>query len=509
MPDSRLCQRLNPTIGRLVLAVTMAAASAAGAARIDGQLQLTVIDSATQQPIAVRLELRDARGRLARMAPQGAVVTGDGVYFAGEALLELRRGKYSLLLEAGPEYQTFFTQPGSLEIVRGAADAKEIAMVRRVDMHQEDWFAGDLDVHLPADALSTVMAARGVDVAAVVGVSNDFGRCERPKPAADASGLAAALDRRGGGGLLIVGGDEPVDVCQWSADASRIAPLQAAREAGAVTVARQAAAWALPLWVATGQLDAVQILHAPAEQRRGSKTGALTRPHDRTFFPGKQGPARFAELIYHKLLECGLRIAPAAGSAAGQTELPLGANRVYVHCADEFTPETWLAGLRAGRVVVSNGPLLRPLVEGQPPGSVFHLAPGQTRSFQIGLNLAFYSQTHIEYLEIIKNGKVLHTVRLDELAQAAGRLPEVPFEASGWFLVRAVTNAVDEYQYATSGAFFVEQAYQPRVSRSAVEFFVAWLDELATEFAGQQAMQDDLAAARPFWQRLLEQANAE
>ena len=102
----------------LVTGLLVLAALPARAARVDGRLKLTVVDQATGTPLAVRLELRDARDRLVRLRPEGAVVAADGVYFTGETTLELRRGKYSLLLEAGPEYQTFFTQPGTLEIAR-------------------------------------------------------------------------------------------------------------------------------------------------------------------------------------------------------------------------------------------------------------------------------------------------------------------------------------------------------------------------------------------------------
>ena len=104
---------------------------------------------------------------------------------------------------------------------------------------------------------------------------------------------------------------------------------------------------------------------------------------------------------------------PAAGSGTGTNRSPLGTNRVYVHCGDELSQENWLSGLRAGRVVVTNGPLLRTTVEGQPPGHVFHLDEGQSHQFQIALSLSFYEKAPVEYLEIVKNGRVEYEVRLD------------------------------------------------------------------------------------------------
>ncbi len=94
--------------------------------------------------------------------------------------------------------------------------------------------------------------------------------------------------------------------------------------------------------------------------------------------------------------------------------------------------------LEGGRVFVTNGPLLRPMVEGQPPGYVFHIdgselaharnrpQPGHARAGRISA--------------IIKNGEVEAEVRLAELEEAKGRLPPLDFDDSGWFLVRAVTN---------------------------------------------------------------------
>ena len=47
----------------------------------------------------------------------------------------------------------------------------------------------------------------------------------------------------------------------------------------------------------------------------------------------------------------------------------MGYNRVYVHCGESTDVRGWWEGLRAGRVVVTNGPLLRPRVNGELPGS--------------------------------------------------------------------------------------------------------------------------------------------
>jgi hypothetical protein len=188
---------------------------------------------------------------------------------------------------------------------------------------------------------------------------------------------------------------------------------------------------------------------------------------------------------------------------------PLGANRVYVQCGERCTREAWLDGLRAGRVSVTNGPLLRTKVEGEPPGHVFQLEPGEKRDFNIALSVAFYEKTQVEYLEIVKNGEAVQQIRFEDLAKKPDRLPPVPFDSSGWFVVRAVTNNSNLYQFATTGPYYVEANYQPRISRASVQYFLDWLDEATKKFVGNSAVLADIEAARPFWKKLLAKANAD
>jgi hypothetical protein len=357
------------------------------------------------------------------------------------------------------------------------------------------------------------MRAAGVDFAPKFVGENIRGKCREERVSADKLlGPRYWLDFRRGSGLLFLGaeGSQPpgFNLCQLAADASSMPSLEAAFKSGSDIMALAPNAWDLPLWVAADKLTAIQIIHRHAPARGASEDDA-GRPRDKVSFPGKLGEGRYSEAIYHHLLNCGLRIPPAAGSGSGANKSPLGANRVYVDCGDEYSTENWLAGLRAGRVVVTNGPLLRTSVEGQSPGHVFHLDQGEQRQFQIALSLSFYEKAPVEYLEIVKNGRVEYEVRLDELARQKGRLPPLEFSESGWFLVRAVTSNPQTYQFASTGPYYVEANYQPRISRASVEYFLTWLDEAAEQFADKRAVLADIAAARPFWENLLSQANVE
>lgn len=497
---------------QLVLATALAGmvwfdGAAAPAAKYDGKLTVRVLDEQTRQPLAARMELQNQRGRPVRLRPEGAVVVDDYFAFEGEITLELRKGNYQFLIEAGPEYQT---RPGHFTLDRHAEDTSEVLLNRRVNMQAEGWWAGDLDVWQRFQDLPQLMRAAKVDFVPSLLEQNLRGKCQsRSKPKNTQDDVYAFLDRRRGGGLLYYSDEQIEGICAAKADGSSLELLEVNHGAELTTVGLTPFAWDLPLWTASGKLDAVQILHRHALVDDVVDNESWGRKRDKTFFPGKTGNGRWSETIYHHLLNCGLKLPPAAGSGSGSNKNPVGTNRTYVYCDQEFSPDRWLAGLKAGNVMVTNGPLLRTTVEGEVPGVTFSLATGEVRTFQIGLNLAFYEQAPVEYLEIIKDGLVAHEVRLAELASNAGRLPPLEFDGSGWFLVRAMTNKTSNYQFATTGPYYVEADAQPRISRTSVQFFLDWLEEAANEFADNEKVREEIQAARPFWQDLMSRANAE
>ena len=145
-------------------------------------------------------------------------------------------------------------------------------------------------------------------------------------------------------GLLVFGLSKPLDAEQVVARS-----LREAKQLGGHVVARTPFAWDLPVWLASGELDAIELIHHHALRDAVVDNEDDGRPRDKTFFPGRTGNGRWSEAIYYHVLNCGLRIPPAAGSGSGTNDSPLGTNRVYVYCGDEFSPERWWEGLEAGR----------------------------------------------------------------------------------------------------------------------------------------------------------------
>lgn len=501
------------------LAVLLLATGALPANAADGQLELTMVDSQTGQPLPVRIELTDTRGRQVRLRRVGAGHLGRHFYVPGQLTLPLRRGGYHFHLDAGPEYRT---QRGHFEIERHADDTKQVDLRRFANLADEGWWASDLDAQRAGADLPIVAAAEGLHYVPTTAWRLVDGKWQATDkalpqlPAADdpfapgrTLGPHAAVVETGGGNLLLVA-SAPLTAppLELAPQATNLDIISAADDAGLHVVALHPTAWELPVWVASGKLDAVMLLTRQSQHDSVDDNDPGGRPRDRTFFPGRQGLPRWGEAIYFHLLSAGIRIAPAAGSGSGANDSPLGTNRTYVYMPTEFSAEAWWSGLGRGAAVVTNGPLLRPRVGGEPPGAVFRLDAGATIDFRIALNLAS-RDAQVEYLEVLKNGQVEAEVRLADWAAAAGQLPAVSFDQSGWFAVRAVTDNTDKYQLALTAPYYVESPGGPRISRASARFFLDWLDVLEPR-AGQSSTltMAELDGARRFWQAQLAGANA-
>jgi hypothetical protein len=457
------------------------------APRSDGELTFEVVDAETQQPVVARMHLKNSRGRPVRLRVPGLNPFADHFYIDGQATLPLRMGQYTFELESGPEYRT---QEGHFEIERHAQDTKRVEMHPFADLAKEGWYGGDLDVERRGEDLPLAMKSESLAYV----------------PNRDATGKNALA-----AGLLVFGLSKPLE----TENKTSLEILRAAKAQGAHVVARTPFEWDLPVWLASGELDAIELIHHHALREAVVDNEAEGRPRDKTFFPGRNGNGRWSEAIYYHVLECGLRIPPAAGSGTGTNDSPLGTNRVYVDCGEKFSPVRWWEGLDAGQVFVTNGPLLRPSVEDRPPGYVFHLDQGGELSLEIGLNLA--TRVPVDYLQIVKDGAVEVEVRLDRFAAQGGKLPPVEFRASGWFLVRAVTNNMKNYQFASSGPYYVERAKGPRVNRASVKFFLDWIAAAEEHVRGLKDIAEPLpakmlaeqASAREFFEDLLAGASAD
>ena len=481
-----------------------------------GQLEVTVVDKDTGKAIPCRMHLVGPKKQPFR--PNKAVFWQDHFALPGKIMLKLPLGNYTFVVERGPEY---LNQSGYFTINTFADDTKRIELRRFIDMAADGWWSGDMDVRRPARDVELLMEADDLHVAEVVTWRNDKavprGRLSKEAIVRfDGNryfNQMAGASVRSGTELLLLNLPAPLKPPANEGEYPPIVKfLLDARGKGSLWVdVSRPFWWDLPMLVANDQVDSIEVAHGQMCRETVLSSEKNGRPRDRVRYPDPWGNAQWSMHIYFQLLECGLRIPPGAGSASGESPNPVGYNRAYVHVDGDFTYEKWWQGLRAGQVCVTNGPLLKPAVNGELPGHVFQADKGAKLDFEISLTL--WTREPVSYLEIVKNGKVEHSVPFDRYVKDS-RLPILHFDRSGWFLVRAVTDLPKTYRFAMTGPYYVEIGQQRRISKGAAQFFVDWVYERAKQIklddpAERKEVLDWHRRARDFWQDLLSKANAE
>lgn len=504
---------LKHTLAFLACVAVLGSAASTWAAA-GGELTLTVLDEQTGQPIPCRMHLRNERNR-----PQRAAKTlfyHDHFVFPGTVKIKLPRGTYQFIIERGPEY---LDRNGYFVMENQAKDEKTVELRRACNLADEGWWSGDLHVHRAAKDIELLMLAEDLHLAGVVAWTNKKNEwtkamAERPVRTFDRNRCYtfAGEDRPPGGTLLYFNLPAPLATAGREADeAASLEALFAARESSSSWIdIDRSTALDLPLWLATGRVDSIGVCHE--QMCRGEmKDDAAGNPRDKRRLPGVVGAGIWTQEVYYQVLNCGLRIPPSAGSGSGEAPNPVGYNRVYVWLDKApFNDAAWWEGFRKGRVFATNGPLVRPVANGHAPGEVFEVPAGQTLTLDVALNVAF--RDPISYFELVKDGRVVYTVRYEELAKT-GHFAPLEFDESGWCLVRAVTEIENTYRFATSAPWYVEVGDAPRrLSKQSAQFFLDWLDErrgqvLADGKPGIK-LSEAFDGAELFWKEILSRANA-
>jgi len=205
--------------------------------------------------------------------------------------------------------------------------------------------------------------------------------------------------------------------------------------------------------------------------------------------------------IWYRLLNCGLRISAAGGTDAmanfASLRGPVGMNRTYVHTDSwpsnpDERREIWIQGLRAGKSIATNGPLLGFSVDGQGPGSVVELDKPRELRYRGFMR----SLVPIDQVEVVLNGDVIDTVALPNGTMSADIEGSILVEESGWLLLRASSeephpDIFDMYPYATTSPVYITVEDKPQRSQIDAEYFLAWIARVRESAASHAGYNSD------------------
>jgi hypothetical protein len=488
---------------------------AVGLARADepselGTIAFSITDRSTgRRTTACRIHVKDAAGRIVKVA--GQPYWHDHFVCDGSASLPLVPGSYSYEIERGPEYNS----------VRGKVEvhAKETAAVRETlerfaDLGSEGWWSGETHVHRPLDDMKLLMQAEDLHVAVATTWWNNANRwTDHALPESTITcfdenrfyDVLGGEDERGGGALLYSALRQPLGIAGSGREfPSSVKWLMEAKAAGAWVDAEKPFWWDYPLWLATNGVDSVGVAHNHMHRSGVLDNEAWGRPRDRTKFAGTHGNALWSHEIYFHTLNAGIRMPPSAGSASGVLPNPVGYNRMYAWLEGDLSWQAWWKAVRAGRLFVTNGPLLRLAANGNRSGHIFR----SSKPLEIEVDGKLDSRDPIKAIELIINGE----------AKPIDLPAKFTMDASGWFLVRATTSLENTFRFGMTGPWYVEIGAppKPRISRESCDFFLAWLDERQAHLASAAMPENErsdvlryLDEARRFWSNRLETATAQ
>jgi len=188
--------------------------------------------------------------------------------------------------------------------------------------------------------------------------------------------------------------------------------------------------------------------------------------------------------VWYKLLNLGFKLPAGAGTdATANYSAPIrgqvGFDRVYV-----WTPQwpvsidTWLNELKQGRTFATNGPLLEFKLRGEMVGSELKFnAPQNAVPFTAKLR----SIVPVDHLEVVCNGKVTQTLKLEGVRDSADVSGTIPLQESGWCVLRAWSEkaeypVMDSHAYATTSPVYLTIAGKRAHSKEDADYFKAWID---------------------------------
>jgi TolB protein len=469
------------------------------------RLRLVVVDQTTGAPLAARVSVTGPDGRdyapddawrHADIAFDRAARSGPDRYFDvdGSARLAVPAGTLTIDVTRGPEYRPVHRE---VTVAAGRADSVRISLARLANLPAQGWWSGDLHVHMnyggtyrnPPTHL--LLQARAEDLHLV-------------------ENLIVNKEQRIPDIGYFRSGRDPASTRDYQIFHAQEFHTGFWDHVGLLNLRDH---YLLPDYAgypntALASLYPPNAIIADLAHAQGGLVGyvhpfdSLPDPFDTTHALSLELPVDvalgkvdylevmgfsnhlFTSAIWYRLLNCGFRIPAGAGTDAfanfAMLRGPVGLERVYVNGGPGGLDHArFLAGLKAGRTFVTNGPLLTLTVQGIDPGDELQLR----RSTRLSVHVTLRSMVPVDHLELIGNGKVVASLPLAGDRTTADTTFVVPVDRSGWLVLRAWGDGprapvLDLYPFASTSPVYITVGDALVRSHEDALFFVQWIDRV-------------------------------
>lgn len=498
-PTSQPSGRLGRLLG-LMSVLSAFIASAQGA----GRVWVRLVDE-SGAGVAARVYVRDGAGQ--SLVPAGSLGRqnwrSDATFFHADGQFQMEASAGDVTIEAvrGFEYEP---ARATVQIRDDTTVTRTLRLKRWIDLPALGWHSGDVHmhpnhveggVHMTMEDCQLYAQAEDIHVANLLISSTDsahvfgteFFNAGKPDLRSTARHLLVVQEEFRNtsamyGHMPLLGIKRLVepffsgqaDSKQWEDYPPNYTIAKAARDQGGVVCYTHPAqregipvgphlAREFPIDLALGVVDALDILG------NGDEVGGCW--------------------MYYRVLNCGLRCAASSGSDSRMDVLKhavSGGGKVYVQTGNPLTYEKWIAGYKAGRTFVSNGPMIFLEVEGASPGDTINLtAPGNVRVTA----RAHSPVVPVSVLELVVNGRVVAQTSPAPGSGQAELHVSLPVERSSWIAARVggdghrlVVN--DPKAFAHTSPVYLSLAGRPTEVAEDARLVIAWIERLIEDVSG-------------------------
>ena len=506
------------------------------------EFSFSIVDSATQQPVAARVYLQNVdsgtRHFVRALSATDAVIY-ERQNWANKNSIEhhtslpaapfiaenLPAGSYLLTIERGKEY---FTETRRIVLAEGESRLIETIELRRwINMEERGWFSGETHLHRPLSELPVVMQAEDLNVAMPLtywvtqaftapsqGNKNQSG--EIPDQLIELDSTHVIWPRNTEYEIFTVGEHQHTlgalfvlnhhsILSQGAPDWKPIAE-QAKSEGALMDMDKLDWPFAMTLPHTTGatlyELANNHIWRTEFGLTQwNSEAPAFLQPPN----GGKEGNEHdwlaYTLGQYYTLLNAGFPLVPTAGTASGVHPVPAGFSRVYVNLDGPFSYNKWIEGLAAGHSFVTTGPMMFAEVNGEQPGAAI-------TNDRISISAKIVSEHPLATIEVVVNGQVVKTLMpQNELTPEGARQSEVatelPIETSGWICLRCTEDRPDKrLRFAHTAPWWLDIPGKPlRPSQQEKDYLIQRVQQEIVRSTGilpESAIAEYRAALRHF-----------
>jgi TolB protein len=489
-----------------------------------GLLTLKVTET-DGSPTVARVSLRRLGGKF--HAPPEAlyrITAGLGHFYCrGSAQFDLPAGRYELLAFRGPEYRVARRE---FEISGGQAHSLTVPLERWVNAAAEGWFSGENHIHANYGYGAWYNTPRTILEQCE---GEDLRVCNLVVANSDGD---AVFDRE-----FFRGRPDPLStpdtILYWNQEFRStlwghmtLFDLDQLVEPVFTGFKDTTNPWDIPTNADIAQRARDQGGTASYTHPSGNADDWYDQPYSAKGLPVDAALGRIHTMdvmgftywactgYWYQLLNCGFRIPAAAGTDCFLNRIPAsppGWGRVYVHLPDGLGYDKWIAGLKAGRSFVSNGPIIEFTANGRTLGETLQLdGPAEVQ-----VKGRARSQFPLDSLELMHNGRVIANGRLSDDKLTATFDQPVRIETGGWIALRT-SGPIPRYWTgrtlaAHTNPIYVEVQGRPQERRAEAAYFLKWIDRLEADVkrrnrtqteTGARHVQMQLDAARKTYQSL-------